>query len=895
MSVGTIGTSYNTASEVISVTDSSSSISYVRDNLGRATTLTNTFAAPWVNTSLTQVFDIMGNRTELRASIGSRLDFKNTYAYDKLNRLTEIIQTSQTGGSAVAAKRVSFDYNSLGQRTQLSRFQSTGTTNAVATTTFSYDPANRLSGIAHEQGANLLNSYSYGYDRMSRITSVNSVAEGLSTFQYRLDSQLTGVTNTGVRNESYEYDANGNRNTAGYSLSPDNRTTVIPPSGANPGFTYQYDNEGNVIRKVNNTTQDVTTYEWDHRNRLVSVLEQTPNTRIEYQYDPLNRLVSRYNPTGAGQSTRQYWVYDEGINPVLEFSSYVSNDPTHRYLWSNEVDELLADEQISGGGSNTLWGLADHLGTIRDIADRNETTGVTSVVNHRRYDTYGNRLSQSGPSEISFGYTGKYFDETTRLQNNYSRWYDPRLGKWISQDPIGFAAGDANLYRYVGNSPTMATDPSGLRKEPAPIDETLERGFSVAMQLILAERKYSQVYDRLQYLKSVSSIPYIDAISIWRRSSARKESLFLEAQLRSLASDIDTIQSRLLGDEFSEVDVPEFSFARTIDGILEQGGGLGGEQILNFARLQVGQYSRSEAGMVNTTIGDAMLIAPTSLLRNGLARLAISKAPKGAGLLDDVADLGRFRYCFPAGTPVRTPHGSQSIELLSSGDKVLAWSVERNCLVTRKVVTTFSRVSQELIVVHYNGTSVQTTNGHPFWVVGTGWKVAEDLQVGDRLLGTGGESFPVERLEPISGLTCVFNFEVEDDHNYFVGSTPILVHNQDIHPSFNKAVEEALAWLRAQGIDTAKPERLVMSKMRLDPNFGRPIGVAFEGGGSYRIEYHDVVVDGVKKPHAHINVQVKKLDGPHILFKGNQQSVNTLVRQLFTCSENLGWTTKHNT
>jgi RHS repeat-associated protein len=217
-----------------------------------------------------------------------------------------------------------------------------------------------------------------------------------------------------------------------------------------------------VIRKVNNTTQDVTTYEWDHRNRLISVLEQTTNTRIEYQYDPLNRLVSRYNPTGAGQSTRQYWVYDEGINPVLEFSSSVSSDPTHRYLWSNEVDELLADEQISGGGSNTLWGLADHLGTIRDIADRNETTGVTSVVNHRRYDTYGNRLSQSGPSEISFGYTGKYFDETTRLQNNYSRWYDPRLGKWISQDPIGFAAGDANLYRYVGNSPTMATDPSGL-------------------------------------------------------------------------------------------------------------------------------------------------------------------------------------------------------------------------------------------------------------------------------------------------------------------------------------------------------------------------------------------------------------------------------------------------
>lgn len=40
--------------------------------------------------------------------------------------------------------------------------------------------------------------------------------------------------------------------------------------------------------------------------------------------------------------------------------------------------------------------------------------------------------------------------------------YDPTVGRWLSQDPIGFKAGDPNLYRYVGNHPTMATDPSGL-------------------------------------------------------------------------------------------------------------------------------------------------------------------------------------------------------------------------------------------------------------------------------------------------------------------------------------------------------------------------------------------------------------------------------------------------
>jgi RHS repeat-associated protein len=61
-----------------------------------------------------------------------------------------------------------------------------------------------------------------------------------------------------------------------------------------------------------------------------------------------------------------------------------------------------------------------------------------------------------------FGYTGRAYDEETGLQNNLNRWYDAASGKWLSEDPIGFAAGDANLYRYVGNSPTLATDPNGL-------------------------------------------------------------------------------------------------------------------------------------------------------------------------------------------------------------------------------------------------------------------------------------------------------------------------------------------------------------------------------------------------------------------------------------------------
>lgn len=67
--------------------------------------------------------------------------------------------------------------------------------------------------------------------------------------------------------------------------------------------------------------------------------------------------------------------------------------------------------------------------------------------------------------DILFGFTGRPYDEASDLQNNLNRWYDPVTGQWMSEDPIGFAAGDANLRRYVGNEVAKKRDPSGLYDE----------------------------------------------------------------------------------------------------------------------------------------------------------------------------------------------------------------------------------------------------------------------------------------------------------------------------------------------------------------------------------------------------------------------------------------------
>jgi RHS repeat-associated protein len=142
------------------------------------------------------------------------------------------------------------------------------------------------------------------------------------------------------------------------------------------------------------------------------------------------------------------------VSPTLN-ASYTLE---HRYLYGPAVDQVLAQENVTNPANavSVLWMLTDNEGTVRDLVDNSG-----SLVQHYKYDAYGNVISGSNTSLTRYLYTGREFDATTGLQYNRERWYDPGTGRWLSQDPAGFGAGDANLYRYVGNSPTNHTDPRG--------------------------------------------------------------------------------------------------------------------------------------------------------------------------------------------------------------------------------------------------------------------------------------------------------------------------------------------------------------------------------------------------------------------------------------------------
>jgi RHS repeat-associated protein len=74
-------------------------------------------------------------------------------------------------------------------------------------------------------------------------------------------------------------------------------------------------------------------------------------------------------------------------------------------------------------------------------------------------DPWGNPILRKSTSGYAF--TGREWDPETNRYYNRARYYDPKLGRFISEDPIGFAGG-ANLYRYVRDNPVTWTDPFGL-------------------------------------------------------------------------------------------------------------------------------------------------------------------------------------------------------------------------------------------------------------------------------------------------------------------------------------------------------------------------------------------------------------------------------------------------
>jgi RHS repeat-associated protein len=154
-------------------------------------------------------------------------------------------------------------------------------------------------------------------------------------------------------------------------------------------------------------------------------------------------LVSPVLAAGPELDTITY----DGQDIIREIRSGVA---AYTYIHGPGIDEPLA--RLDGSGA--AYYHADGLGSIVAMTD---DTGA--VVSTRRYDAWGNL--ELGASEPGYAFTAREWDPETGLYYYRARYYDPKVGRFISEDPIG-TAGGPNMYVYVGDRPANGWDPLGL-------------------------------------------------------------------------------------------------------------------------------------------------------------------------------------------------------------------------------------------------------------------------------------------------------------------------------------------------------------------------------------------------------------------------------------------------
>lgn len=168
--------------------------------------------------------------------------------------------------------------------------------------------------------------------------------------------------------------------------------------------------------------------------------------QARFAYDPMGRRVEKVT---NGEATS--YVNDQ--TTILRETRGASK---WLYVHGVGLDEPLE----SSTSAATSYFHADGLGSIVT-----QTTADGSPTLSRQYDAWG--TLEVGAGAPGYSFTGREWDSEVGLYHYRARYYDPRMGRFVSEDPVHFRGG-LNFYVYADAQPTTVTDPSGHEPMPLP-------------------------------------------------------------------------------------------------------------------------------------------------------------------------------------------------------------------------------------------------------------------------------------------------------------------------------------------------------------------------------------------------------------------------------------------
>ncbi|WP_442628514.1 RHS repeat-associated core domain-containing protein [Pseudomonas ficuserectae] len=292
----------------------------------------------------------------------------------------------------------------------------------------------------------------YEYDPAGELSRTLDKLRGEVTYEYEANGRLL-EHNPEKRfdGEEFRYDAAGNRlnfNTSRFDRVKDNRLKKWS------NHEYKYDAWGNLVEKIVGIVR-WQTFTYDSENRLVKT-ETMANSQVEstssYKYDSLGRRVAKQWEI-KGQTDRKRFLW-QGLRLLREESPGQSS----LYLYEPGSYAPLAriDEKEGEVENKVYYFHTDQIGTPLEMTD-----AEGQIVWQAKYRPWG-AIEKLVVNEVeqNLRFQGQYFDVETGLHYNTFRYYDPEIGRFITQDPIGLSGGD-NLYLYAPN-PYGWVDPFGL-------------------------------------------------------------------------------------------------------------------------------------------------------------------------------------------------------------------------------------------------------------------------------------------------------------------------------------------------------------------------------------------------------------------------------------------------
>ena len=414
----------NGKGRLTSASDANHSLSWSYDTLGRVTGKGLTIGS--VNKSVGYGYtnaDLTAIVTPSSQSV--------TFGYNSNHQITSVSVNGTTVVSGVTYEPFGgVNGWSWGNGTTVSRsFNGDGLVSQIVTagTTlgYSFDNANRISGISDSSNSAL--SWTYGYDALDRLTSATTSA----------------IT------DGWTYDANGNRltqtGTTPITFTISSTNNLLVTTSGSLVRSYSYDAAGNT------QTTGSLSFGYNNRGRMSG----TSGSSTNYLYNALGQMIEKSGTLGT-----TILMQDEAGHLIGEYDG--SGNLIQETVWLGDIP--VATLQPNGsGGVNIFYVHTDHLSAPRKVSRPSDNQLEW------RWDTdpFGTTAANQNPAGLGtfvydLRFPGQTYMTETGLSQNYFRDFDPAVGGYVESDPIGLKGGSYSTYAYVGSNPISFADELGL-------------------------------------------------------------------------------------------------------------------------------------------------------------------------------------------------------------------------------------------------------------------------------------------------------------------------------------------------------------------------------------------------------------------------------------------------